>query len=391
MFGIALQRLILICMTNHVYMFNNVARLQVNGGATGLDLVNDVSDLYMIWWDREFCSVLDKLAIMMDINVRFKDDVNLLTDIIPWELEYSNGEIRKKENISNVENVSAEEHTIRILNQIANDVDPMIRFTFDLSEKHQDKKLPVLDLKVWLSEMGELMYEFYEKPTKNVKTILASSAISWHQKRTTLTQEAIRRLKNTSQSLGAEIQNSHLNIFMKKLKLSGYDEKFRGEIVKSAKKAYDAMVLKDQNGTKPLFRNRKQIEEDKRLSSKVKWFNKKGKCHNTVLFVPPTPNGELAKLIQKREEELNKYSKLSIKVVEKGGVKLKDLLVKKDPFKKPNCTSKLCPICHETEFSMLNGKNRIPCGTSNVGYRWICIKCMRGKRQDRIQLGLLST
>ena len=32
MFGIALQRLILICMTNHVYMFNNVARLQVNGG-----------------------------------------------------------------------------------------------------------------------------------------------------------------------------------------------------------------------------------------------------------------------------------------------------------------------------------------------------------------------
>ena len=137
----------------------------------------------MIWWDREFCSVLNKLAIMNDINVRFKDDLNLLTDIIPWELEYSNGEIRKKENISNVENVSAEEHTIRILNQIANDVDPMIRFTFDLPEKHQDKKLPVLDLKVWLSETDELMFEFYEKPTKNVKTILASSAISWHQKR----------------------------------------------------------------------------------------------------------------------------------------------------------------------------------------------------------------
>ena len=145
---------------------------------TGLDLVNDVSDLYRIWWDGEFCSVLDKLAIMMDINVRFKDDVNLLTDIIPWEFEYSNGEIRKKENISNVENVSAEEHTIRILSQIANDVDPVIQFTFDVPEKHQDKKLPVLDLKVWLSETDELMFEFYEKPTKNVKTILASSAIS---------------------------------------------------------------------------------------------------------------------------------------------------------------------------------------------------------------------
>ena len=106
---------------------------------------------------------------------------------------------------SSTENISSAEHTIRILNEIANDVDPMIRFTFDLPEKHQDKKLPVLDLKVWLSETDELLHEFYEKPTKNLRTILASSAISWHQKRTILTQESIRRLKNTSESLGAEV------------------------------------------------------------------------------------------------------------------------------------------------------------------------------------------
>ena len=114
------------------------------------------------------------------------------------------------------------------VNEIANDVNPMIRFTFDLPEKHQDKKLPVLDLKVWLSKTEELMYEFYEKPTKNAKTILASSAISWHQKRTILTQEAIRRLRNTSVSLGVEVQNLHLNTFMKKLQISGYSENFRG-------------------------------------------------------------------------------------------------------------------------------------------------------------------
>ena len=130
----------------------------------------------------------------------------------------------------------------------------MIRFTFDLPEKHQDKKLPVLDLKVWLSETDELLHEFYEKPTKNPRTILASSAISWHQKRTILTQESIRRLKNTSESLGAEVQNSHLNAFMRKLQISGYNEKFRGEIVKSAK-----MLLNNQNGIIPSFRNRKQL------------------------------------------------------------------------------------------------------------------------------------
>ena len=135
-------------MTNHVYKFNNVVRKQEDGGATGLDLVNDVSDLYLIWWDSEFCKVLEKLDIMMDINVRFKDDVNLLTEVIPWELEYKSGKLKKKENLLNTEDISAEEHTIRILNEIANDVDPMIRFTFDLPEKHQDKKLPVFDWKV---------------------------------------------------------------------------------------------------------------------------------------------------------------------------------------------------------------------------------------------------
>ena len=124
-----------------------------------------------------------------------------------------------------------------------------------------------------------------------------------------------------------------------------------------------------------MFRSRKLIEEDKKLNPKFNRFNKKGKCYTTVLFVPPTPNGELAKLIQKREAELNRYSRLSIKVVEKGGVKLKDVLIKKDPFNKPKCTTKLCPICHETKFSVKNEKSRIPCGTSNVGYRWICTKC----------------
>ena len=165
----------------------------------------------------------------------------------------------------------------------------MIRFSFDLPEKHQDMKLPVLDLKVWLSETDELMYEFYEKPTKNVKTILVSSATSWHQKRTILTQEAIRRLKNTSESLGVEAQNRHLNVFMRKLQISGYNEKFRGEIVNSAKMAYEKMLLNDQNGLKPLFRDRKQIEEDKKVKSKSKWWNKKGKKLHNCTFCTPNP------------------------------------------------------------------------------------------------------
>ena len=44
----------------------------------------------------------------------------------------------------------------------------------------------------------------------------------------------------------------------------------------------------------------------------------------------PTPGGVLAKQLRKREEELNRYSKDRIKIEEKGGMKMKDILTSKN-------------------------------------------------------------
>ena len=57
--------------------------------------------------------------------------------------------------------------------------------------------------------------------------ILADAALSSSQKRTILTQECLRRLRNTKIELGKEIQIEHLNNFMLKLKDSGYSVKYR--------------------------------------------------------------------------------------------------------------------------------------------------------------------
>ena len=123
----------------------------------------------------------------------------------------------------------------------------MISFSHDVPSNYDDGFLPVLDVKVKLQDSGNLVYQFYEKPTESCKVILADSALSWRQKRTILTQEALRRLKNTSFELGKEVQDGHLSEFMLKLKDSGYDMKFRSEIVFSAKKAYRILLEKDKN------------------------------------------------------------------------------------------------------------------------------------------------
>ena len=105
-------------------------------------------------------------------------------------------------------------------------------------------------------ERNRIYFEFFEKTTKNPLVILANSALSWSKKRTILTQEGLRRLRNTKMELGSEVQHRYLNLFMLKLRRSGYSQKFRKEIADSILKAYKKMVEEDISGTKPLYRSR---------------------------------------------------------------------------------------------------------------------------------------
>jgi hypothetical protein len=184
-------------------------------------------------------------------------------------------------------------------------------------------------------------YEFYEKPTRNQRVILEDAALPSRQKRTILTQECLRRLRNTKLELGEEVQGKHLNEFMLKLKNSGYSTKYRTEILDSALTAFEKMVKEDKAGTKPLFRDRnwnKEERDNMKMNRKVNWYKGSEKNeteYKSVLFVPVTKGGKLAKELKKREEEINKNSKERIKIVEGGGMKMKDILVKKEPISHP--------------------------------------------------------
>ena len=267
----------------------------------------------------------------------------------------------------------------------------MIKLTVDTPCSHEDGKLPVLDVKVDVNEEEDnrIDFEFFEKPTKNPRVILASSALSISQKRTILTQECLRRLRNTKLELGLEIQRKHLNLFMLKLKNSGYDQKFRKEILNSALQAFDKMKADDESGAKPMYRNRQwNFEERQRtkLNRKQNWWNNKNSKlqYTSVLFVTPTPGGELANELRRREAELNKHSGERIKVVEKGGLKVKDILCAKNPFQRPKCMEKICPLCTDSKYVEVNqDKKQPPCNSNNVGYRWSCVTC---QKMDKVKV-----
>ena len=134
--------------------------------------------------------------------------------------------------------------------------------------------------------------------------------------------------------------------------------------------------------TNKVFYRSKNWNAEERMKSKLIkkrnwWKNENAKVeYKSVLFVPPTPGGALAKELKIREEELNKYNKERIKIVEKGGIKIKDLLTSKNPFQKSKCLEKSCPLCQKSEFVEPSSEEvKISCKTNNIGYRWVCLTC----------------
>ena len=201
---------------------------------------------------------------------------------------------------------------MEIIREIADSVDGMIKFTVDFPANHEDKKLAILDINASINteKQNRIDFEFYEKTTKNEFVILKSSAISSQQKRTILTQECLRRLRNTKVELGKDVQNKYLTEFMVKLKNSGYDVQYRKQILDSVLKAFNKMIMDDKNGVKPLYRDKewqKQERKQEKEKRKLNWYkNGKEKLTNnkkeykSVLFVPVTKGGVLARELQKK-------------------------------------------------------------------------------------------
>ena len=107
-----------------------------------------------------------------------------------------------------------------------------------------------------------VLHEFYSKDVASKCVINARSALPWNSKRTILAQEVLRILLNCSRELPWGTMISHVNNMMLRLQYSGYDQKFRGEVVRSALKPYNGLLELDVSGEQPLYRPRewRQLE-----------------------------------------------------------------------------------------------------------------------------------
>ena len=272
-----------------------------------------------------------------------------------------------EESIEEDRNIADDKRTMDFIKAVGSHIHPSIRSTVDYPSKHEDGKVPMLDLKMWIGEIDGrilLLYEHYEKPMTTKSVVHRNSALPMKTKRTILTQEVLRIMLHCSPYLPWDVPRKHINNLMMKIQYSGYNQMFRYHVMNGAIKAYERLRLMEELEMRPLNRPKNWEKERRREEKRNKqrnWYKDGG--FDSVLFVSMTPNSELRK---EYEKEIRK-SGLRIKVVERTGRTLKNQLQSSDPFREGRCGRLDCFVCST------DGKGN--CETENITYS---IKCEGG-------------
>ena len=367
MFREALKIVLELILQNHIYVFNNEIRKQVEGGPIGMDLTGVVAKIVMAWWDREMLKLLRENNMRVHLYKRYVDDINISVDMLEPGTRYVDGILQiKADYIETDIQIPGDERTLKEIKKIGETIHESIKLETDSPSQNTDKKLPILDLKVWIenditSDRYKIMHEHYIKDVSSQLLTHANSAIAWKDKRTILTQMGLRVLLNCSVDLSKETVSQHLSNFNKRMQLSGYNHRFRFEITKSVFKAYSNILKQQESGIRPLYRKRDYMIVERKKDKQAKknsWYTRNN--YESVIFVPATPNSKLSKSFRQKINE----SGIKIRVVEKSGRKVKNLLQRNDPLSDQHCQERDCFVCSTS--------NKGNCRTTGITYRISC-------------------
>ena len=333
MLALAVSYGVYTALSNHTYCLGDQIYLQVSGGPIGLQLTGAVSRAYMMRWDRQYLDKVKRSGISMLVYERYVDDSNQ-TAVFPPPGTVFNVQSKKLEVDEHlaIDDENEEERLARVLKCIANNVNDDIVMVEDYPSKNVNRKMAVLDMNVSMNKDNFIVYEHYEKPMSCQKVLHADSAISPSCKRSVHTQEVLRRMFNSSRRLNWETEVApKISLYLARMMEAGYPVRYRRDTLERCLRIYDRMLEEDADGIRPLYRPKDYEVVARRREKEGKinnWSNRGG--YIAPIFVPPTPNSELAnclKMIAESEAEAG----IRFRIVETGGRTVKSILQKSNP------------------------------------------------------------
>ena len=370
MVATALNRLIRASLKNHIFSFNGKIYHQTSGGAIGDRLVGVLGDILGSFWCVEFLDKLKKSQIIPKINKLYIDDKSIVTEPVPLGSRFRNDRVEIiQEEIENDRNVPADLRMSKILKEVGDSICPFIKVSVDCPSNHDDGFLPILDLKTRIVN-NKIEYRFFKKSMSSRVTIMASSALPPNVKRTTMTNEVLRRLRNTWRELPWSVFADTISEFSNDMKNMGYGESFRAKVIQAALTGYRRQCELADTGARPLHRPRGYDEVNRRnkklMSKDGAWLRPQ---YDLAAFYPATPDGWLVKGITKIMKEEGARIGLNIKVIEESGTSLGSLLTR------PDLSGCLYPDCRMED----SGPSHLRAGANYSGVCTICSKKYRGE------------
>ena len=376
MVALAVMEGVRACMSHHVYCVGDKTFLQQKGGPIGLELTGAVSRTFMWRWDKLYLEKVKKAKLEMMMYERYVDDSNQIAEVPPPGSKYDveRGKVVTDPQLRDEEK-PADERLAILLVSVANSVMECVEMEADWPTKNRDGRMPILEMKVWTDEEGVLLYQHYEKEVSSKTVLNAKSAHSAACKRGVHTQEVIRRLLNSSHRLDWKKETAPVvTEYMRRMKVAGYPEKYRKEILKHALGIFDKKWEDHRNGIQPIYRPKtwkKGERKRAKANKKLNWATKGG--YIAPIFVPTTPGGTLMKMMREVAESEAKEG-VKFKIMEVGGKTLKRTFQRSNPTATPGCTDPECTACKDERGK---GGN---CRKNNVNYEIECMLCPEDRR-----------
>ena len=266
---------------------------QMAGGSIGLELTGAVARPFMLRYDELYMTRVREAGLNLMFYERYVDDSNQVAIVPPPGTKYDANTKRTFIDENSIDiHENSEERTARVLLEIANTIVPGIEMEYDIPDKNVDKKMPILDMKVWINkETGNIMFQHYEKPTASKNILYANSAQPITCRNSVHTQEILRRILNCSPELDWSKEIAPiLTEYMRRMMKSGYKQKYRIDTLTTALRIFDKMKKEEIDGTRPLYRPKEWnivARRKEKERKKYEWSTKGG--HVAPIFVPPHP------------------------------------------------------------------------------------------------------
>ena len=392
---------------NFTYQFGEDIFLQNSGGPIGARVTMAAARIVMQAWSRGYKSILLRSGLRLTMLAGYVDDGRQSGTTLRRGMHYCKEEkifvfSQKVKEEDDALDEKSNVRMARVCRDAMNDISTDLEFTTESPEEFAQGRLPTLDFKLWLVN-GIIFWSYFEKEMRTPFVIMRRSAMGEQQRMSILSNELIRRLSNVNMNILKEEVPGIIEHYTSQLKMSGYGRRQAREVICCGVAGWKSKIarrerekrgfyrhakstLKMRNKKKLLenttwFRERKRSEEDQgEMQSRLVKIGKAGAAKKkvvkkkigetadvkAVMFVPYTAGSKLAKSLREAEEKLGSLTGYRLKMVEKAGDKLEDLLTKSNPWQGLDCRRQGCLLC-ETKLKTEKNQSQ-DCQTRNLVY-----------------------